>query len=198
MIDLSTNEIEDAVSHIASTFKLWFPLTSLIRTTGSPPCVMLVANDVVASETFVVVSFFEKSLCKSLLCRRPQLGTLQVLLLQSLDRWPGLIQLKHSVSFWTCSRRSFSFIDLNFSQFQIARYPSLNGHSKFFGFVESSAFDENVLVFGFSRLWNLEPVRANKSSCIKAVDSNQSLKTIEFVGLLPVVGDPVGDVATAP
>ena len=35
---------------------------SLIRTTGSPPWVMLVITAVVASETFFVVSFFSKLL----------------------------------------------------------------------------------------------------------------------------------------
>ena len=61
-----------------------FPFTSFIRTTGRPPCVIIVATAVVASEAPVVASFSEKSLCKSLLCRRSQLAKLQVLLLQSL------------------------------------------------------------------------------------------------------------------
>ena len=89
-IKLSTNEIEDHVSQITSNLRLWFPFTSLIRTTGSPPCVVIVATAVVASEAPDIACFFEKSLCKSLLCRRSQLGTLKVLLLQSFDRWPGL------------------------------------------------------------------------------------------------------------
>ena len=80
----------------------------------------------------------------------------------------------------TCSCHSFSFIGLIFSQLQIACCPSLNGHSEFFGLVESSAFDSKTLVFGFPRLWNLELVFANNSSGMKAADSNQSLKTIKF------------------
>ena len=121
------------------------------RTTGSPLCVILVATAVVASEALVVASFFEKSLCKSLLCRRPQLGTLQVLLLQSFERCPGLRQLKHSLNFCICSRRSFSFLDLNFSQSQIACCPPLKGPSEFFGLIKSSALDAVGLVFCFSR-----------------------------------------------
>ena len=50
-------------------------------------------------------------------------------------------QSKHSLNFCTCSRRSFSFIDLYFSQPQIACCSSLNGQSEFFAFVESSALD---------------------------------------------------------
>ena len=53
--------------------------------------------------------------------------------------------------------------------------------------------DAKALVFGFSRLWNLELVWDNKISCMKAVDSNQTLKTINLL----VVDDPVGVVATA-
>ena len=151
-IDLSTNEIEDLVSHIARSFSLRFPFTSFIRNTRSPPCVIIVATAVVASQAFDVASFFEKSLCISLLCRLSQLGTLQVLLLQSFDRWPCLRQLKHSLNFCSISRRSFSFIDINFSQLQMAYCPSLNGHSEFVGFAEPSALDAKVLVFGFSRL----------------------------------------------
>ena len=56
---------------------LWFPFLSFIRTTGSPPSVMFVATAVVTSEAPVVASLFEKSLCKSLFCRRPQMSTLQ-------------------------------------------------------------------------------------------------------------------------
>ena len=33
--------------------------------------------------------------------------------------WLGLKQLKRSRNFWTCSRRSFTFLDLNFSQVQM-------------------------------------------------------------------------------
>ena len=105
---------------------------------------IIVAAAVVASEAPAVASFFEKSMCESLLCRR-QLGTLQVLFLQSFDRWPGLRQLKHSLNFCICSRRSFCFIDLDFSQLEIACCLSLNGHSEFIGFVESSALDAKVL-----------------------------------------------------
>ena len=131
---------------------MWFPFPSFMRTTGIPICVILVATAVVASEALVVASFFEWSMCKSLLCRRPQLGTLQVLLLQSFDRWPGLRQLKHILKFCTCSCRSFSFIDLKFSQLQLASCPSLNGHSDIFGLIKSSALDSKVLINGFSRL----------------------------------------------
>ena len=49
--------------------------------------------------------------------------------------------LKHSRNFWTCSRRSFTFIDLNFSQDQTGCCPSLKGHSKFLGLLDSSAFE---------------------------------------------------------
>ena len=49
-IDLSTNEIEDPISRIASQLRLWVPFTSLMRTSRTPPCVMFVAAAVVASE----------------------------------------------------------------------------------------------------------------------------------------------------
>ena len=113
---------------------------------------IIVVAAVGASEAAVVASFFEKSLCRSLLCRRPQLGTLHVLLLQSFERLPGLMQLKYSLNFCTCSRRLFSFIDLIFSQPQLACCRSLNGQSELFGSVDSSALDAKALVFGFSRL----------------------------------------------
>ena len=58
---------------------------------------------------------------------------------------------------------------------------SLKGQSELFGFVDSSALDVKVFDFGFSRLLNLEFVCANKSSCMKVVDSNQSLNTIKLV-----------------
>ena len=138
-----------------------------------------VANAVVASAVPVVASFF-KLLCNHLLCCRPQLSTLQVLLLQSFDRWPSLKQLKHSLNFCTCSRRSFSLIHLNLLQLQIACCPSFKGKSEVFSFVEPSALDAKALVFGFLRFWSLEFFWANKSSCMKAVDSNQSLKTIKI------------------
>ena len=79
------------LNHIASTFRLKSLFVSLIRTTGSPPWVLLFATAVVVSETFFVVSFFGRSLCKSLLCRLPQMGTLHVLLLQSFDMLLDLI-----------------------------------------------------------------------------------------------------------
>ena len=129
---------------------LWFQFTSFLRTTRSPPCVIIVATVVVASEAPVVASFFGKLLSKISLRRRPQLGTVQVLDMQSFNRWPGLKQLKHSLNFCTCSRCSFSFIDLNFLQLPIACCPSLDGLSEFLGFVESSALDAELLVFVFS------------------------------------------------
>ena len=92
--DLSTTEIDDPESQIASLFRLKFLFVSLIRTTGSPPWVKLIATAVVASEIFSVVSLFGKLLCKILLRRLPQLGTLHVLLLQYFEMWPGLKQLK--------------------------------------------------------------------------------------------------------
>ena len=58
---MSTNEIDDAESHISSTFRLNSLFFSLICTNGSPPWVMLVATAVVASETFFVAFFFGKS-----------------------------------------------------------------------------------------------------------------------------------------
>ena len=110
----TTNEVEDPVSLISNTLRLWFPFTTLMRTAWSTFCVMFIANFVVASEAPVVVSFFEKLLCKGWLCRRPQLHSLQFLLLQSFDRWQGLRQLKPSLNFCTFSCRLFSFIGLNF------------------------------------------------------------------------------------
>ena len=157
----------------------------MVRTAGSPLWVMLVANAVVASETFFVACFFEGSLCRSRLCRLPQLGTLHVLLSQSFDRWPVLKQMSQSRYVWTCSRRSFTFIDLNFLQIQMGCCPSLNGQTKFLGLVESSAFEAKVLVFGLSRLWKLflsndEFVCANKFSWISALEASHSLKTIRL------------------
>ena len=60
IIDLSINEVENPVSHIANPLRLWFSFTSFLRTTGSPPCVIIVATAVVASEAPVLASFFEK------------------------------------------------------------------------------------------------------------------------------------------
>ena len=55
---LSTNEIEDLVSHIASRLRLLFPLTGVMRITYSrPTCVIVVANAVVASVAPVIASF---------------------------------------------------------------------------------------------------------------------------------------------
>ena len=109
----TTNEIEDPKLHIASTFRLSSLFVSLIRTTGSPPWVMLTATAVVASDTFFVLSLFVKSLWRSLLCRLQHLGTIHVLLLRSIKKITVLKQLNHSRYFWLCSRRSFIFIDLN-------------------------------------------------------------------------------------
>ena len=146
---------------------------------------MLVATAVVASETFFVVSFFGKSMCKSLLCRLHQLDTLHVLPLQSFEKLPGLKQLKHSRNFLTCSRRSITFIDLNLSHVQINCCPSSKGHSMFLGLLDSSAFETNVIVFGLSRLRNLflstdEFACANKFSWITALEASKSLKIIRL------------------
>ena len=141
---------------------------------------MFVATAVIASEAPVVTSFFERSRYKSWLCSLPQMGTLQVLLLQSFNRWPGLRQLNHSQNFCLCSLRSFSFIDLSFSQHQMACCPSLKGHFESLGLVELSELNAEVLVFGFSRLCDLRFLWASKFSCMKAVDSNQSLTTVKF------------------
>ena len=84
-INLSTNDIEDPVSHAASTLRLRSAFTNLMRNTGSPPCLMFVATALVPSEAPVVASLFGKALYKTLLCRRTQLKKLQVLLLQSFD-----------------------------------------------------------------------------------------------------------------
>ena len=79
---LSTNENEDPAAHIASTLKFRSSFTSLMRTTGKPSlCDVFFSTALVAYEVPVVASLFEKSLCRSSLRRRPQLGTLQVLLL---------------------------------------------------------------------------------------------------------------------
>ena len=63
---------------------------------------------------------------------------------------------------------------------QMACCPSLNGHSEFLVFVESLALFAKVLVLGFLQFQNLKLVWAYKSSCMKAVDSNQYLNTIKF------------------
>ena len=47
---------------------------------------MFVATAVVAPKTPVVASFLEGYYGKVLLCRRPEMGTLQVQFLQSTDR----------------------------------------------------------------------------------------------------------------
>ena len=95
---------------------------------------------------------------------------------------PGLKQLKLSRNFWTFSRRSFTFIDLKFSHVQMGCCPSLKGHSKFLGLLDSSAFEAKVLVFVLSRLWNLflsndELVCANKFSGVTALEASHSFKT---------------------
>ena len=63
--------------------------------------------------------------------------------------------------------------------------PSLKGHSKFLGLLDSSAFEAKVLVFGLSRLWNLflsndELVCAKNFSWIAALEASHSLKTIRL------------------
>ena len=56
---ISTNEIEDPVSHIARTLRPWFPLTGVIHITYLRPiCVMVVANAVVASVAPAIASLF--------------------------------------------------------------------------------------------------------------------------------------------
>ena len=121
-----------------------------MRTTGSAPCIIIVATAAPAAccclrlrEVVVVQKFVGSS---------STFGTLQDVILLFLVLLPGLRQLKQSLNFCTFSRRSFGFIDLNFLQLQMACCPSLNGHSEFFGFIESSALDAKVLVFGFSWL----------------------------------------------
>ena len=151
--DLSTIEIEEPKSYIASTFRLKLLFVRLIRITGSPAWVILVATAVVASDTLAVASFLKRSLCKNPMCRFAQLGTLHVLL-QSFDRWPGLKQLKYSRNFWTWSRCSVTFINLNFSQVGKGCCSPLEGHSRFLRLLESSAFEAKVLVLGLLRLRN--------------------------------------------
>ena len=138
---VSRIEIEDPESHFASTLRRKYLFVSLIRTTGSPPWVMSVATAVVAFETFFEVFLFGKSLCKSLFCRLP----LWVHYM-SFDMWPDLKQLKHSLIFWTCSRRSFTFIDLNSSHLKKRFCLSLKGRSRFLGLLDTSAFEAKVLV----------------------------------------------------
>ena len=55
--------------------------------------------------------------------------------------------------------------------------PSLNGHSEFIGILKSSALEANLLFFIFRvfESWS------HNSSCMKTVDNNQSLNTINFV-----------------
>ena len=77
-IELTTNQIEDHVSHIASTLRLWFSLTSLMRTTGIPPCVFIVATAVVLFEVLVVNCFFEMPCAKVCCFVDHKLGIQQV------------------------------------------------------------------------------------------------------------------------
>ena len=119
------------------------PFTKFICATGSPHCMMPVATAVVLSDTFVVASIFEKSYCKCLICRLQQWGTLQVLLLHSLER-PGHRQLNHNLNSCTCSLRLFSFIEEKLLKFQMAC-----GHSGFFSFVDFSALDSDCTHFCF-------------------------------------------------
>ena len=83
LINLSTNDIEDTVSHIVSTLRFRSPFTNLMLNIGRPPCLIFVTTAVVASEQTVVAYLCEKALCNNLLCRRTQLNSLQVLILQS-------------------------------------------------------------------------------------------------------------------
>ena len=53
---------------------------------------MLGATIVLASDTFFVFSFFEKLLCKSQLCRFPELSTRLVLLLKGHSRFLVLLE----------------------------------------------------------------------------------------------------------
>ena len=84
MIDLSTNEIGDPITHCQYAQVVMSIHNFDAHYSLSPPCVIFVATAVIESEAPVVASFFEKSLCKSLLCRLPvhEIGTIQVLLLQ--------------------------------------------------------------------------------------------------------------------
>ena len=107
----------------------------------------VVATAVVLSEVLVVASFLRCPV-QNLLFRRPQVWHF----LQSLDQRPGLKQLKKNLNYSTCSRRSISLFYLNSSEIQMACRPSFKGQSEIFGFVESSALDAKVLVFGFSCL----------------------------------------------
>ena len=62
-IDLSTNEIEDSVSYIAIRWDCGF-YSLFLRTTGCPPCVMIVATAVIATVVPLVASFFESHCAK--------------------------------------------------------------------------------------------------------------------------------------
>ena len=77
---LCTNENEDPAAHIASTLKFRSSFASLMRTTGKPSLCDVFFYCSRGIWDTVVASLFEKSLCRSFLRRRPQLGTLQVLL----------------------------------------------------------------------------------------------------------------------
>ena len=112
------------------------------------PCVLFVATAFVASEAPVAASFFEKSLCKWFCIFVHNGAHYKFYFCNPLTgaKWR---KWKHNLNFCTCSRRSFSFSDLNFSQYLMACFPSLNGRSEIFDFVESSALEAKVLVFGF-------------------------------------------------
>ena len=115
----------------------------------------------------------------------PQLSTLPVMLLQSFNTWRVLKQMKQSLIFWTSSRRSFTFIDLNFLQVQMGCYPSLKEHSSFLGLHESLAFKPKILVLGLQHLSilflsNHKFVCANNFSWIAVLEVRHCLKTINL------------------
>ena len=87
--------------------------------------------------------------------------------------------LKHFRKFWTISRGSIPFIDLNLSQVQRLCSPTLKGHLTSFVLLDSSAFEARVLVFGLSRLRilflsNNDFFCSNKFSWIAALEASLS------------------------
>ena len=175
--DLSTNEIEDPVSHIAGTLRLWFPFTSFMHTTESPPCVMLVDPAVIASEVPVVASSFEKTLCKSLLCCLPQLGTLQVLLLQFFDddqvssNWNTVwtsahVLVVHSASLiWISCKSRLRAVHIWTDVLNPLVWQNHQHWTQKYLFLAFSGFET----------WSLSGLTS-----LHAVSSNQSLKIIKF------------------
>ena len=158
---LSTNESVNPVSQIAIVSMEVVPLEKTIGTI----CKLLLREFAVKTASallgvsillfcFVCISGWLSSLCRNPLWRLLQPSLPQVrLALHWLILWPVLRQEKHRLHFFTVSRRSASFIFLNFSHSLILCSPSFRGHCVLVAELESlTAAKLVVLVLSLGKL----------------------------------------------